>query len=138
MEIQQKAKKKYEKIPQHIEDAATIAVDSAYHVHKNLGPGLLEKSYERFMEIELKKRGCSVKRQVKLPITYEGVEYDEYFIIDMLVDNYLILELKAVEHVLPLHKYQLLTYLKLSGHRLGLLINFNDTNIGDGISRIIS
>jgi GxxExxY protein len=96
MEIQQKAKKKYEKIPQHIEDAATIAVDSAYHVHKNLGPGLIEKSYERFMEIELKKRGCSVKRQVKLPITYEGVEYDEYFIIDMLVDNYLILELKAV------------------------------------------
>jgi GxxExxY protein len=77
METPLKTKKKYEKVPQYIEDAATIAVDSAYHVHKNLGPGLLERNYERFMEIEIRKRGHIVKRQVKLPIKYEGIEYDE-------------------------------------------------------------
>jgi len=131
-------KKKYEKIPPHVEDAARIAVNSAYHVHKNLGPGLLERIYERFMEIEITKRGHSVKRQVKLPITYEGVTYDEFYLIDMLVDDCLILEFKAVENILPIHKYQLLTYLKLSEQRLGLLINFNDTNIGEGITRVIN
>ncbi len=108
------AKKKYEKIPQNVEDAATIAVNSAYHVHKNLGPGLLERVYERFMEIEITKRGHSVKRQVKLPISYGGVIYDEHYMIDMMVDDCLILEFKAVEKVLPIHKYQLLTYLRLS------------------------
>jgi len=132
------AKKKYEKIPQHIEDAASASVDSAYHVHKNIGEGLLEKVYERFMEVELRKRGHAVKRQVKLPITYEGVQYDEYFIIDMLVDDCLVIELKTVENILPVHKYQLLTYLKLSGLRLGLLINFNEANIGKGISRVVN
>ncbi len=131
-------KKKYEKIPQPVEDAASSAVDSAFHVHRNLGAGLLERAYERFMEVELTRRGCTVKRQVRLPIKYEGVEYDEYYTIDMLVDDCLILELKAVETVLPIHKYQLLTYLKLSGLRLGLLINFNDTNIGSGITRVIN
>jgi GxxExxY protein len=133
-----KAKKKYEKIPQHVEDAASAAVDSAFHVHKNIGEGMLEKIYERFMEVELRKRGCTVKRQVKLPITYEGVEYDEYYTVDMLVDDCLILELKTVETILPVHKYQLLTYLKLSGLRLGLLINFNEANIGKGITRVIN
>ena len=136
--MEAKVKKSFEKIPKSVEDAASSAVDSAFHVHRNLGAGLLEKVYERFMEIELTKRGCHVKRQVKLPIVYEGVEYDEYYTIDMLVDDRLILELKTVETVIPLHKYQLLTYLKLSGLRLGLLINFNDTNIGDGITRVIN
>ena len=131
-------KKKYDKIPQNVEDAATIAVNSAYHVHKNLGPGLLERVYERFMEIEISKRGHSVERQVKLPIKYEGMIYDEHYVIDMMVDDCLILEFKAVEKVLPIHKYQLLTYLKLSEQRLGLLINFNDTNIGEGITRVIN
>ena len=73
--------KKYEKIPAHVEEAATISVDSAYHVHNNLGPGLLERAYERFLELEINKRGHSVKRQVKLPIYYGGVEYDEYYIL---------------------------------------------------------
>jgi GxxExxY protein len=134
-----KPKKKYEKIPQHIEDTASYAVDSAFHVHMKLGQGLLERNYERFMEIELRKRGCTVKRQVKLPITYDGIVYDdEYYIMDMLVDDCLILELKVVENIIPLHRYQLLTYLKHSGLRLGLLINFNTANIGDGISRVIN
>jgi GxxExxY protein len=130
--------KKYDKIPQNVEDAARFAVDSAYHVHMKTGQGLLEKVYERFMEIELRKRGCIVKGQVKIPIKYDGVEYNEYYVIDMLVDDCLVLELKAVDNILPVHRYQLLTYLKLSGLRLGLLINFNSTNIGDGISRVIN
>jgi GxxExxY protein len=131
-------RKKYEKIPKHIEDAASAAVDSAFNVHKKIGPGQIEKIYERFMEIELRKRGCNVKRQVRIPLTYDGVEYDEYFTIDMLVDDCLVLELKSLEKIIPLSKYQLLSYLKLSGYRLGLLINFNDPNIGDGITRIIN
>jgi GxxExxY protein len=129
--------KRYEKLPQQVEDAARYAVDSAYRVHVKTGQGLLERTYERFMEIELKNKGCRVKRQVKLPITYDGIEYDEYYTIDMLVDDCLIIELKAVENIIPVHKYQLITYLKLSGLRLGLLINFNTPNIGDGISRVI-
>ncbi len=132
------ARKVYAKIPQETEEAASIAVDSAYHVHRKTGPGLLEKNYERFMEIEINRRGHEVKRQVKLPIKYDGIEIEEYFIIDMLVDDRLIIEIKAVEGILPVHKHQLLTYLKLSGQRLGLLINFYDTNIGNGITRVIN
>ena len=128
---------KYAKIPQETEEAASVAVDAAYHVHRKTGPGLLERNYERFMEIEINRRGHSVKRQVKLPINYDGEVTDEYYFIDMLVDDCLIIELKAVEHILPVHKHQLLTYLKMSGHRLGLLINFYDTNIGHGITRVI-
>ena len=130
--------KKFEKVPEHVEQAASAAVDSAYHVHINLGPGLLERTYEKFMEIEINKRMHTVKRQVKIPIYYEGIEYDEYYIIDMLVDDCLIIELKAVENILPVHKHQLLTYLKLSGLRLGLLMNFNDTHMGNGITRMIN
>ena len=134
-----KPKKRYETIPSHVEDAARYAVDSAFNVHMKLGQGLLERNYEKFMEIELKKRGCTVKRQVKLPIKYDGILYeDEYYILDMLVDDCLILELKAVENINPIHRYQLLTYLKHSGLRLGLLINFNTANIGEGISRVIN
>jgi GxxExxY protein len=131
-------RKTYEKVPKHVERAASIAVDSAYHVHMNIGPGLLERTYERFMEIEINKRGHSVKRQVRLPINYEGVEYDEFYTIDMIVDDCLIIELKSVENILPVHKHQLLTYLKLSGLRLGLLMNFNDTNMGNGTTRMIN
>src|SRR5271157_134335 len=131
--------KNYEKIPQHVEDAARYAVDAAYHVQRKMGQGLPERSYEKFMEYELRKRGCNVKRQVKFPITYDGIVFnDEYFIVDILVDDCLILELKAVENIITLHKYQLLTYLKHTGIRLGLLINFNSANMREGISRIIN
>jgi GxxExxY protein len=131
-------KRKFAKIPDGVENAARASVDSAFHVHRKLGPGMFEKVYERFMEVELRKRGFTVKRRVNIPIRYHGVEYDEYYTLDMLVDDCLILELKAVENLLPVHKYQLLTYLRLSGHRLGLLINFNEANIGDGITRVIN
>lgn len=135
MEVQRKV---FVRVPQETEETATAAVDSAYKVHTKTGPGLLERNYERFMEIELNRRGCNVKRQVKLPVRYDGVECGEYYVIDMVVDDRLILELKTVENVLPVHKHQLLTYLRLSGLRLGLLINFYDTNIGNGITRIIN
>jgi GxxExxY protein len=138
MILDNKPKKKYEKIPQHVENAASAAVDSAFHVHRNLGPYLPERYYERFMIVELEQRGCNVKRQVKFPLLYEGVDYGEYFIIDLLVDDCLVLELKRVETILPVHKYQILSYLKLSGLRLGLLINFGDVNIGSGITRVIN
>ncbi len=134
-----KPKKKYETIPSQVEDAARYAVDSAYNIHMKLGQGLLERNYEKFMEIELKKRGCTVKRQVKVPIKYDGILYeDECYILDMLVDDCLILELKAVENINPIHRYQLLTYLNHTGLRLGLLINFNTANIGEEISRVIN
>ncbi len=138
MDSSMRSRRIYERVPEHVEEAASVAMDAAYHVHSNLGPGLRESTYERFMEIEINNRGHTVKRQVKLPIVYEGVEYDEYYIVDMLVDDCLIIELKAVENVLPLHEHQLLTYLKLSKLRLGLLMNFNDTNIGHGTKRMIS
>jgi GxxExxY protein len=131
-------RKKYENIPKHIEDAASAAVDSAFNVHKKVGPGHLEKIYEFFMEVELKKSGCNVKRQVRIPIVYDGIKYDEYIVVDILVDDCLILELKFIENMKPVNKYQLLSYLKLSGIRLGLLINFDEANIGDGITRIIN
>ncbi len=130
--------KKYEKLPAHIEATATAIVDSAYTVHKKLGPGLLERAYERFLILELKKRGLTIKSQLQLPIKYDGVEYDEYYILDILVDDCIILELKAIEKTLPVHKAQVLTYLKLSGLRLGFLINFNENNIGEGITRVIN
>ncbi len=130
--------KRYDKLPQKVEDAARYSVDSAYNVHKNLGPGLMEKVYEHFMIIELRKRGCTVQTQVKLPIEYEGVTYDDFYKIDMIVDDCLILEFKAVDEIKSVHKSQLLTYLRLSGKRLGLLINFYNSNIGDGITRMIN
>ncbi len=130
--------KKYDKLPAHIEDTAAAIVDAAYNVHKRLGPGLLEKVYERFLILELKKRGFTIKPQVKLPIIYGGIEYDEYYILDILVNDCVIVELKAIEKVMPVHKAQVLTYLKLSQLRLGFLINFNENNIGEGITRIIN
>ncbi len=130
--------KKYEKLPQNVEDAAKYSVDSAYTVYKQLGPGLLEKVYEHFMIFELQKRGCTVQTQVKLPLIYNGITLDEYYTVDMLVDDCLVLELEAIEEIKPVHKAKLLTDLKMSGKRLGLLINFDTTNIGDGITRMIN
>ncbi|MCD1293865.1 GxxExxY protein [Methanocella sp. CWC-04] len=108
-------------------------------IHKRLGVGLPEKTYERFMVKELRSRGFNVKTQIKIPIVYDGIVYDdEYFILDMLVDDCLVVDFKSTDQVQPIHKAQLLNYLRLSGKRLGLLINFNEQNIGKGITRIIN
>jgi GxxExxY protein len=112
-------------------------VDAAFTVHSRLGPGLLESVYEACMECELKRRGLDVKRQVIVPIIYDDIIIDDGLRIDLLVEDQIIIELKAVEKHHPLFEAQVLTYLKLTNRRLALLINFNVPMIKDGIKRII-
>jgi GxxExxY protein len=113
-----------------------IIVDSALTVHRTLGPGLLERIYEQCMIQELILRGLKVESQIILPLEYKGLRIDEALRIDILVENMVIIEIKAVEIILPVHEAQLLTYLKLSDKRVGLLINFNAPLIKRGIKRI--
>lgn len=119
------------------EEIAKLIVDSAYHVHKNLGPGLLEKVYEVCFCHEVKKRGLKCERQISVPIKYDGIIFDEGFRLDVLVEDSIICELKAVDNVNSVWISQLLSHLKLTNHRLGFLINFNVPVIKDGIKRII-
>ena len=119
-------------------DIAKIVVDSAYHIHRNLGPGLLESVYETVLSYKLQKKGLDVKRQVPVPITYDNLKFEEGYRADLIVDHRVIIELKSVENVLPVHKKQLLTYLKLANKKLGLLINFGAELIRDGIFRVVN
>ena len=118
------------------EAAAAAVVDAALRVHKALGPGLLESVYEACLAHELAKRGMSFRTQVTLPVRYDGVQLDAGFRVDLLVEDRVIVELKAVETLLPIHEAQLITYLKLSGLRLGLLLNFNVRLLREGMRRI--
>jgi GxxExxY protein len=111
-------------------------VDAAMKVHTKLGPGLLESAYEACLAYELRRRGLQVATQVALPITYEDVQLDAGYRIDLLVESQVIVELKAVEKMIPLYDAQLLSYLKLSGNKIGLLINFNVVRLKDGIKRL--
>ena len=113
-------------------------VDAAYNVHKELGPGLLESVYEYCLIEELKSRNLTVNSQIKLPVIYKGKQLDKEFIMDILVENEIIIELKAVEIILPVHEVQLLTYMKLADKKLGYLINFNVPIIKEGIRRKIN
>ena len=113
-------------------------IDSAMKVHTALGAGLLESVYEACLAHELRKRGLRVETQVALPVFYEGVKIDAGYRIDLLVESSVIVELKAVEQIAPIHQAQLLTYLKLSGKKLGLLINFNTVHLKNGIKRLIN
>jgi GxxExxY protein len=126
-----------ETIPERANHAAEVFVDAALTVHRALGPGLLESVYSVCLAHELRKRGVRGLREVALPITYDCVVLDAGLRLDMLVDDCVIVELKAVEYLLPVHHAQVLTYLKLTGHRLGLLINFNTPLIRDGIRRVV-
>jgi GxxExxY protein len=119
-------------------EIATVIVDAAYKVHVTLGPGLLESVYEAALHYELRKRGLKVSRQQVLPVVYESVALDEGFRTDLIVDDKVIVELKSVEEVAPVHKKQLLTYLRLADKRLGLLINFGDALIKHGITRVVN
>ena len=123
-------------IPEEVEDVGTEIVDSAYRVHKSLGPGLLEKIYERCFQYELQKRELKVERQVPIPIKYDNLTFDEGLVIDMIVENKIVIELKAVDKINPVWKAQLLSHLRLTKLRLGFLINFNTINIGKGINRL--
>jgi GxxExxY protein len=122
----------------HENELAREIVDAAYKVHTALGPGLLESVYEAAMAHELQKRGLPVNRQVPLPVVYEEVRLEEGFRADLVVGGKVMVELKSVDRIADVHKKQLLTYLKLSGMKLGLLINFNEALIKDGITRIVN
>jgi len=113
-------------------------VDASYKIHTTLGPGLLESAYETVLAYELQKRGLNVVRQKPLPVIYEQVKLDEGYKADIIVEDKVIVELKSVEVVAPVHKKQLLTYLRLADKRLGLLINFGGPTIKSGISRIVN
>jgi GxxExxY protein len=119
------------------EEITSAIVEAAYAVHKQLGPGLLERIYEVCLCHELSKRGYQVERQLDLPISYDGIVFDEGLWLDALVENLVICELKAVDEMNPVWQAQLLSYLRVTGKRLGFLINFNVPLIKDGIRRFI-
>lgn len=119
-----------------IEAVASDIVDSAFKVHKEFGPGLLESAYQQCHAYELRKRGRQVLTEVVLPIVYDGQKIDAGYRIDMIVDELVIVENKTVEAILPIHTAQLITYLKLKDCRLGFLINWNVKLIKNGIVRI--
>lgn len=126
------------KTEKKIEKLARIVVDAVFHVHKELGPGLLESIYELALMQELKMREIKAESQVLIPVFYKGVELIKNFKIGILVEDTILLELKAVESVLPVHKAQIISYLKLADKKLGFLINFNVPLIKNGIKRIVN
>ena len=115
-----------------------IVVTTAITIHKDLGPGLLESVYETILAKELEKSGLSVKRQVTVPIKYKGITFQEAFRADLIVENKVIIELKSVENINNAHKKQVLTYLRLTGIKLGYLLNFGAGLMREGIFRIIN
>jgi GxxExxY protein len=119
-------------------EIATIIVDTAFHIHRDIGPGLFETVYERIMEAELMKRGLKVERQQPIPIVYNGVHFGAGFRCDLLINDKEIVEVKSIEALHPVHKKQVLTYLRFADKRLGLLINFNVALIKDGIVRLVN
>jgi len=127
----------HDPIPVEAETIASQVIEAAFRVHRALGPGLLESVYEICLCHELESMDVAVKRQVNLPVQYNQIVIDAGLRLDVLAGNSVVVELKAVEKMLPLFEAQLLTYLKLSGQRLGLLINFNTKLLKDGIKRIV-
>ena len=119
-------------------ELSKIAVDCMFKVHKNLGPGLLESAYEECLFYELSKTGLFIERQKPLPLFYETIKMEIGYRLDFLVESKLVIEVKAVEAINDVHKAQVITYLKLSGCKLGLLANFNVLLIKDGIKRIVN
>lgn len=125
----------YEALSQQEEQIGKAIVNAAYQIHKNLGPGLLEKVYEVCMAHELRKAGYHVKRQVEIPIVYDGIQFDEGLRLDLLVEDLVVIELKAVDLVNPVWEAQIISHLKLTERNLGYLINFNVPLIKNGIRR---
>ncbi len=122
----------------HENDIARVIVDAAFRVHRALGPGLLESVYHRVFAYELSKRGLKVLSEVPIPIQYDNITFEEGFRADLIVEDKVIVELKSVAQLKPVHKKQLLTYLRLADKRLGLLINFNEALIKHGIVRVVN
>lgn len=120
-----------------LNDISGLIVDAAVHVHKNLGPGLLESIYEEALCYELGKRNLAFERQKNLTVPYEDIILNTQLRLDLIVENQIVVELKSSEKIIPLYEAQLLTYLKITGLPLGLLLNFNSTLMKEGIRRII-
>lgn len=127
----------HEGISAKVEGVARDVIDAGLQVHKALGPGLLKSAYKSCLAYELGGRGVSLRRQAALPIRYKGMQLDANYRIDLLVEEALVVEVKSVERLSPLHEAQLLTYLKLSGCRLGLLMNFNVLLFKQGLRRLV-
>jgi GxxExxY protein len=127
----------YDPIPAEAERLAKATLDAAFKVHSTLGPGLLESVYELCLAYELRQRGIRVETQVAFPVIYEGVRMEGGLRIDLLVDRQVVVELKAVDAMNPVFEAQLITYLKMTGLRLGLLINFNVPHLRNGIKRLV-
>jgi GxxExxY protein len=125
-------------ISERTEEIAKIIVNSAFKVHKELGPGLLERVYEVCLAHEISKTGLDVKRQIDIPIVYDGIEFSEGLRLDLLVEDCIIVEIKAVEQVNPVWEAQIISHLKLLNKDLGFLINFNVPLIKSGIKRLIN
>lgn len=125
-------------VPERIEGLATAVVDAAYSVHKAFGPGLLESVYQECLAIEMAERGLPVVRETSVPLVYRGRTIERAYRADMIVGGALVLELKAIEAIQPIHRVQLTTYLRLLKLPLGLLINFNVPLIRDGITRVLN
>jgi len=132
-----KRHKDFDPLPAEIEEIGKLIVDSAFKVHNNLGPGLLEKVYEVCFCHELSKRNIAFQRQVDIPITYDNLQFKEGLRLDVLAENSVICELKVLENVNPVWEAQILSHLKLTGHRFGYLINFNVPMIINGIRRFV-
>jgi GxxExxY protein len=122
----------------HENEIAKVIVDVAYQIHTQLGPGLLESVYEAVMLYEIRKRGLQVDSQAPIPVVWEEVKLEVGFRADLIVERKVVVELKSVEQIAPVHKKQLLTYLRLADCRLGLLINFGAELIKNGISRVVN
>lgn len=125
------------RLPDEIERLATVVVDAGFKVHKTLGPGLLESAYEHCLAYEFAMRGLEVKRQVVQPIVYNDMKIDEGYRMDILVNGVIVVEVKSVDATTPTHMAQLLTYLRLSGCRLGFLMNFSSPMFKNGIRRLV-
>lgn len=125
-------------MPQTENELATMIVDAAYRVHLNLGPGLFESIYAPIMAYELAKLGLRVEREKSIPVVYENLRFDIGFRLDLLVEDLVVVELKAIERLAPVHKKQLLTYLRLTRKRLGLLVNFGSDTIRNSIVRVVN
>jgi GxxExxY protein len=122
----------------HVNEVSGQIVDAAIKVHSVLGPGLLERAYQVCLAHELGKRGVRVRAEVPMPVRYDGVELDLAYRIDLLVEECVVVEIKAAAKILPVYQAQLLSHLKLSDHRVGLLINFNVARLKDGIVRMVN
>lgn len=123
---------------QELNKITDAIIGCSIEIHKQLGPGLLESAYRECLFYELKSNGFDVKREIPMPIIYKDIKLDHGYRIDLLVENKIVIELKTVDFLMDVHKAQLLTYLKLGNYKLGLLINFNETLLKDGIKRIIN